>query len=117
MYRLEVNLAMQAMYTSQKNYDQLINLDDEFHQIFFAATGKMRTWGFLQNLNIHSKRMRLLQHSRGINHQRIVTEHKEICHLISRDEKEQVMNLMEHHLQVLGVEQDNLKEMYPNYFV
>ncbi len=55
-FRMEANIAMQEVCASQNNVCKLYELDEEFHQILFEASGKQRTWKMLQQLNIHFNR-------------------------------------------------------------
>lgn len=51
-FRLETNIAMQEVCIGKNNFYRLFELDEEFHQILFQGTGKLRTWKMLQQLNI-----------------------------------------------------------------
>lgn len=116
-FRLEANIVMQDVCASQNNFYKLFELDEEFHQILFDATGKERTWKMLQQLNIHFNRLRLLRLSKDSNWENIILQHKEIYQLIIHKEKSQAMKVMENHLRLVVVEQDILKEKYPHYFI
>ncbi|MBB3125348.1 DNA-binding GntR family transcriptional regulator [Paenibacillus rhizosphaerae] len=114
-FRIEANIAMQELCTAQKHYYRLFELDEEFHQILFHATGKARTWKLMQQLNFN--RLRLLRLSRDSDWDNIILTHKEIYWLIIHKKREQAMKVMEKHLSQVVVEQDLLKEEYPHYFI
>lgn len=116
-FRMEANIAMQEVCASQNNVCKLYELDEEFHQILFEASGKQRTWKMLQQLNIHFNRLRLLRLSKDSNWEHIIQQHKEMYQLIIRQEKEQAVQIMENHLRLVVIEQDMLKEKYPHYFI
>ncbi|MET3848589.1 GntR family transcriptional regulator [Paenibacillus sp. OAE614] len=116
-FRIEANIAMQDVCAGQNNFYRLFELDEEYHQILFDATGKQRTWKMLQQLNIHFNRLRLLRLSKDSNWENIIRQHKEIYQLIIQQDKEHAMKVMEQHLRLVVVEQDFLKEKYPHYFI
>ncbi|MBB3126597.1 DNA-binding GntR family transcriptional regulator [Paenibacillus rhizosphaerae] len=116
-FRIEANIAMQDVCAGQNNFYKLFELDEEYHQILFDATGKQRTWKMLQQLNIHFNRLRLLRLSKDSNWENIIRQHKEIYQLIIQQDKEHAMKVMEQHLRLVVVEQDFLKEKYPHYFI
>ncbi|MBJ9987389.1 MULTISPECIES: GntR family transcriptional regulator [unclassified Paenibacillus] len=116
-FMIEANIAMQDVCAGQNNFYRLFELDEEYHQILFDATGKQRTWKMLQQLNIHFNRLRLLRLSKDSNWENIIRQHKEIYQLIIQQDKEHAMKVMEQHLRLVVVEQDFLKEKYPHYFI
>ncbi|MEK3782143.1 GntR family transcriptional regulator [Paenibacillus sp. FSL R5-0810] len=116
-FRLETNLALQDVSADNRNRYKLFELDEEFHQILFAGTGKERTWKMLQQLNIHFNRLRLLRLSMDSNWETIIAQHKEIYRLIVSGETEQAVKTMEGHLRLVVVEQDLLRQKYPQYFI
>nr|WP_145157190.1 GntR family transcriptional regulator [Paenibacillus terrae] len=116
-FMIEANIAMQDVCAGQNNFYRLFELDEEYHQILFDATGKQRTWKMLQQLNIHFNRLRLLRLSKDSNWENIIRQHKEIYQLIIQQDKEHAMKVMEQHLRLAVVEQDFLKEKYPHYFI
>lgn len=116
-FRMETNIYMQEVCSTQKNLYKLFELDEEFHQILFDATGKARTWKMLQQLNIHFNRLRLLRLAKDSNWEDIIQQHKEIYRLIVNQEKEQAIGIMEHHLRMVVFDQDILKEKFPHYFI
>ncbi|MCM3203854.1 GntR family transcriptional regulator [Paenibacillus illinoisensis] len=116
-FRLETNIAMQEVCMDKNNFYRLFELDEEFHQILFQGTGKMRTWKMLQQLNIPFNRLRILRLSEDINSEIIISQHKEIYQLIKERQTEQAMKVMEAHLRLVVVEQETVKAKYPHYFI
>ncbi|CAH1190819.1 MULTISPECIES: GntR family transcriptional regulator [Paenibacillus] len=116
-FRLETNIAMQEVCLDNNNVYRLYELDEEFHQILFQATGKMRTWKMLQQLNIPFNRLRLLRLSEVSNLDVIVSQHKEIYRLITARETELAVKAMEEHLRLVMIEQEPVKAKFPHYFI
>ncbi|MGO5013248.1 GntR family transcriptional regulator [Niallia sp. Sow4_A1] len=116
-FRLESNIRMQELCMEQNNFQKIFELDEEFHQLLFAACRKERTWNMLQLLNSHFKRLRLLRFSSDTNWEIIINQHKSLYQLITNKEGEKASEIMEKHLRLAFLEQHVLKEKYPNYFI
>ncbi|MDQ0655697.1 GntR family transcriptional regulator [Paenibacillus sp. FSL H8-0317] len=116
-FRLETNIAMQEVCIGKNNFYRLFELDEEFHQILFQGTGKLRTWKMLQQLNIPFNRLRLLRLAEDSNLEVIISQHKEIYRLITERKTEQAVQVMEAHLRLVVIEQESIKAKYPHYFI
>lgn len=116
-FKMETNIAMQEVSADKNNFYRLFELDEEFHQILFQATGKMRTWKMLQQLNIPFNRLRILRLSEVSNASNIISQHKEIYQLITERKTDQAVEVMEQHLRLVVVEQETIKSKYPHYFI
>ncbi|WP_458122905.1 GntR family transcriptional regulator [Paenibacillus sp. Z3-2] len=116
-FRLETNIAMQEVCIGKNNFYRLFELDEEFHQILFQGTGKLRTWKMLQQLNIPFNRLRLLRLAEDSNLEVIISQHKEIYRLITERNTEQAVQVMEAHLRLVVIEQESIKAKYPHYFI
>ncbi|MCM3171683.1 MULTISPECIES: GntR family transcriptional regulator [Paenibacillus] len=116
-FKMETNIAMQEVSADKNNFYRLFELDEEFHQILFQATGKMRTWKMLQQLNIPFNRLRILRLSEVSNASNIISQHKEIYQLIAERKTDQAVEVMEQHLRLVVVEQETIKSKYPHYFI
>ncbi|WP_145047221.1 GntR family transcriptional regulator [Paenibacillus xylanexedens] len=116
-FKMETNIAMQKVSADKNNFYRLFELDEEFHQILFLATGKMRTWKMLQQLNIPFNRLRILRLSEVSNASNIISQHKEIYQLITERKTDQAVEVMEQHLRLVVVEQETIKSKYPHYFI
>lgn len=117
VFRLETNIAMQEVCVGKNNFYRLFELDEEFHQILFQGTGKLRTWKMLQQLNMPFNRLRLLRLAEDSNLEVIISQHKEILRLVTERKTEQAVLVMEAHLRLVVVEQEMLKAKYPHYFI
>ncbi|MCP1133424.1 GntR family transcriptional regulator [Paenibacillus polysaccharolyticus] len=117
MFKLETNIAMQEVCIGKKNFYRLFELDEEFHQILFQGTGKLRTWKMLQQLNMPFNRLRLLRLAEDSNLEVIISQHKEILRLVTERQTEEAAQVMEAHLRLVVYEQEILKDKYPHYFI
>lgn len=122
-FKLESNLAMQRHCSDKKNLhnhlldEEFFQLDEEFHQILFSSCGKARTWEMLQMLNNHFNRLRLLRLSSDSNWEIIISQHHEIYRLILNQDVDRARKIMEEHLNLVVIEQNELRKTYPHYFI
>lgn len=122
-FKLESNLAMQRLCSDKKNLhnlqldEEFFQLDEEFHQILFSSCGKARTWEMLQMLNNHFNRLRLLRLSSSLNWEIIISQHHEIYRLILNQDVDCARKMMEEHLNLVVIEQNELRKAYPHYFI
>lgn len=122
-FKLESNLAMQRLCADKKNLhnhsldEEFFQLDEEFHQLLFISCGKSRTWEMLQMLNNHFNRLRLLRLSSDLNWEIIISQHHEIYQLILKQDAHLARKKMEEHLNLVVIEQNELRKTYPHYFI
>ena len=122
-FKVESNLAMQRLCADKKNLpnhsldEEFFQLDEEFHQLLFISCGKSRTWEMLQMLNNHFNRLRLLRLSSDLNWEIIISQHHEIYQLILKQDVHLARKKMEEHLNLVVIEQNDLRKTYPHYFI
>ena len=57
---LEENISLQEFYLQHQNYEKFLELDNEFHYLFFKITNKIKIYSLMKGLNIHFDRARTL---------------------------------------------------------
>lgn len=116
LFKLETNMAMQELSKS-KDYTKMFELDEEFHQLFFLGTNKVRTWNLIQQMNTQFQRLRILRlQTDTLDWDIIVQQHKDIFQLIVEQKREEAEEMMESHLRLVDFEKDTLISQYPHYF-
>lgn len=113
---LENNMNTQHKCVKEKNYEKLFELDEEFHSTIANGSQKSRVWSVIQLMNSHLNRVRLLSLASKFNWDTILYQHGEILKAIKEKDAELAAKVMEQHLQLVTVDQDELKKAYPNYF-
>ncbi|MBB5325494.1 DNA-binding GntR family transcriptional regulator [Anoxybacillus tepidamans] len=117
LFQLEKNITMQELCVEKRNFLELFELDEKFHQAIFDGCRMSRSWKMVQNLNSHFNRLRVLRLFSDLDWDIIISHHKQIYRLIANKEAEKVRQVMEEHLQLVVIEKDVLKKQYPHYFV
>lgn len=106
----------QTTYNNRKNYDKLIELDEEFHRTLFEKCGKHRTWLLVQQMQTHYKRLRQLLLSVNLRWDLIIEQHQSIYELIREKDKDLLEQAIRNHLKLFVlVRSEELKEKYPGY--
>jgi DNA-binding GntR family transcriptional regulator len=117
IHKLESNLAAQEVSCRNKNYLEMLALDDEFHATIFRACGKERTYEMVKQLNIDFYRVRVLRLSHDSRWEQILLQHKEILQALTDGREAAAKKIMSDHLRMIIVEKDVLMAEYPEYFV
>ncbi|NMB19951.1 MAG: GntR family transcriptional regulator [Firmicutes bacterium] len=116
IFQLESNLAAQEISYRNKNYLQMLSLDDAFHATIFSACGKERTWNLIQQLNYDFLRVRVLRLSHDFRWDKILAHHHAIFDALKKGDSEGCKNLMGEHLRLVIVEKEGLTSDFPEYF-
>lgn len=116
LFQLETNLTMQEFCLEKGTHNRLFQLDEEFHQILFEICNKKRTWELIRKMNSHFDRLRMLRLARIHNWDIVVEQHKEIFKYVSENKPDEAEAIMEKHMKLVIVEQEELKLKYPEYF-
>lgn len=114
--RLEHLVSMQELCVKEKNYKRLFELDEEFHKTIVVGCGKTRTWGMLQQLNVHYNRIRMLRLAVNDDWHIILSEHLAITRAIRENHPDTAERTMSKHLSRVNFEKQELREKYPSYF-
>ncbi|MGG0718025.1 GntR family transcriptional regulator [Robertmurraya massiliosenegalensis] len=113
---LEKNIETQHRCVEEKDYEQLFELDEEFHGTIAIGSQKSRVWVVIQEMNSHLNRVRLLSLASKFNWETLLLQHSEILKAIKEKDSETAAKVMAKHLQLVSVDQDELKKAYPSYF-
>lgn len=113
---LEENLNRQEYHAGMSNYSKLLHLDNQFHRIIFKAFKKERTYAFIESMNSHFNRVRMLRLAASFHLEKVLSEHHRILEAIREKDGEKAVNIMEEHLSSIIIVQEILKQKYPDYF-
>ncbi|KHD85581.1 GntR family transcriptional regulator [Bacillus ginsengihumi] len=113
---LESNLKMQKVCSEQKDYQQLFELDEDFHRTIFQGCNKERIWLAMQPMNTHFNRTRILRLASNYNWDDILSQHTEIVHAIKEQTPEKAVHVMKKHLMMVEFDKKELQRFNPRYF-
>lgn len=113
--QLDECIALQEFYLSQQNYEKFLELDNQFHQLFFQLTNKNNIYQLMKGLNIHFDRARtfIFKHKPSM---KTVEEHKEILKAIRQKDKNKAKECIERHLHQYILDKEQFEKEYSYYF-
>lgn len=113
--RLRENIRLQKFYLSSFYPENLMALDNEFHQTLFKIARKSQVFSLMQNISIHFDRVRGIALS-TVKDLKIVQDHEDITDAIARRDPAAAKELMELHLNRYKIDVKAIRETYPQYF-
>lgn len=114
---LKLNIESQKSLAKQKNFFDLLMMDEEFHKTIFMGCNKERTWSFIEQINSDYNRVRMLTFIADINWENVIYQHEQILDSIINKDTEKGQEVISNHIQKIIFEQMELKERYPQYFL
>ncbi len=93
---LELNIALQNRYLTEKDFDRFLFADDEFHRIVYRGCGKERIWSFIKKLYFNYDRLRIMTLAR--TSEQLIRQHRDILTLIAAGNGSGVDATIEEHL-------------------
>ena len=113
---LEENIHLQEFYVNNKNYMKLLDLDNQFHRLIFSACKKDRIYSFMESINIHLTRVRVLRLVAIIDIDLMLTQHKDILNAIKERDPQKIEKVMDIHTSGNVLEPETMCSLYPSYF-
>jgi len=112
---LEANLSSQEFFLKNPAPDELLKLDDEFHQMLFSICKKNRIYSVMNSMTVHFDRVRSLSLV-TIKDIKIVNDHREITDAIRRKDKKGAEGMITKHLSRYKVDDEQLRAKYSLYY-
>jgi len=112
--RLRESVRLQKFYLDSVYRENLMTLDNEFHQALFEIARKSQVFTLMQNIFIHFDRVRSMALS-AVKDLKIVQDHEDIVDAIERGDPAEARRLMEFHLSRYKVDAAVIREKYPQY--
>lgn len=113
--RLNANVQMQSFYLDSYYTNELMALDNQFHETLFDIAKKSRVFQLIQNIAIHFDRVRGMALS-SVKDLRVVQDHRDLVDLIRQRDSKAARDLMEVHLSRYRIDTADIREKYPQYF-
>ncbi|MDR0624304.1 MAG: GntR family transcriptional regulator [Treponema sp.] len=114
---LEGLIQKQNAAFENNDYIHFVDLDDDFHRMFFETAGQDLSWAVLANMCGHYHRIRLLTIRLRGTAKNILGQHKKLLGALKKKESGKAREILREHLHKLGAEEKMLREEFPGYFV
>lgn len=115
LHGLDENVKLQNFYLADGNFEQIMRLDDEFHERLFNIAQKSDVYTLTKNILIHFDRVRNMALS-SVSDLKIVQDHGKLVEAIRARDAAEARRLMQHHLNRYKFDAEAIREKYPQYF-
>ena len=95
---LDANVKRQRLCQKNNDYEQLFQLDNDFHGLIYRGCCKERVWLHLKKLNYNFDRLRIIRLATGMCWDSIISGHERIAQLIRKHDAAQVESVIDEHL-------------------
>jgi DNA-binding GntR family transcriptional regulator len=113
---MEALIKLQEFYLTNFSSKKLMELDNEFHKSLFVISNKMQCYDLIQRMSIHFDRVRhLALHT--VKDLKIIQDHWGIYDAIKNRDPITVERVIEHHLSRFQVDEEKIRELYPQFFL
>ncbi len=110
---LEETIHLQEFY-NDKNKDKFLELDNEFHKIFYRICNKMQCYYMVSLMSMHFDRVRSLS-LYAVKDHKIIEDHKNILNAVKKKDKEAACAAFMKHMSRFDLDWDIIAEKYSEY--
>lgn len=116
--KLQQAIKLQKQALENSNFDDYMDRDVDFHNVFFEETSNSLCKNILTNYSVNYKRIRLLsikalEEIASLN----IKQHEQLCQAILDNDYAEAEKICKNHLQKIFIELDRIVETYPDYFI
>lgn len=111
---LSENMDLQEFYLQHDAKEKLLELDNAFHRLLFAAAGKLQAYEMMQGFTVHFDRVRSMAVS-SVKEQSWMQDHRRILEAVRKNDPENAQKYMELHLNRYQVDEEMIRRTYPQY--
>lgn len=113
--KISHNLTLQNYGLEINDSEKALEYDNEFHKLLFDSVNKSKTYAILKMQMVHFDRLRSLS-AKNIKDDKLVKDHENIFSAIKNKDPKHAVMLMTKHLSRYELEQEELRQIHPNYF-
>ena len=114
--KLEENISLQEFYKTNKNFEKFMEMDNDFHRMFYQIANKMQCHYMVKTMNIHYDRFRELR-MYSSDTTIIINEHKALLDAVRNRDEKGAKALIAQHLNRHYVDEKDVRAKYPQYFL
>lgn len=114
--KLEELVCLQEFYITRNSADQLLSLDNKFHDLLYEIANKNLIKKIVQDTTVHFDRVRRLSYD-TVKDIKIINDHKELIIAVKKKDKEQAKKVITKHLLRYEMDAELIREKYPHYII
>ena len=112
---LEDNVRLQRFHLEHGNYGEIMELDNQFHELLFQIAQKSHVYAMIQHISIHFDRVRSIALNQ-VKDMKIVEDHEQIVQALLNRDAEQAKAVMQKHLDRYKFDEQAIRAAYPQFF-
>lgn len=114
--QLRQNVRMQGLMQDPGigNVQEMMELDNAFHQMLFRIAQKENIYHMLSGMTIHFDRVRSLALD-VVKDSKIVEDHRAICEAVAAHDAQRARAIVTEHLERVKVDESAIRSAYPQY--
>lgn len=101
---------------SSKEFEELLALDNKFHNLIFEELGYRKIPSIIENNTSYLVRIRILRLKANIREKNYIDEHEKILQFMINKDAENASKILKNHINELVDDMNELSEKYPDYF-
>ena len=113
---LKKNIMHQELKLTTDDVATLINIDNEFHKLFFEAVNKQWSYGVISSQMFYFDRYRYLI-QKTLNRNAVVHDHQQILDAVTNHDYDTAKDIISRHLGNNPSERETITKLYPDYFI
>lgn len=113
--KMEENVHLQEFYLEKGAAERIYDLDNEFHKLIYTAAQKDIIYEMRSTMMIHFDRVRTLS-VETVKDMKIVSDHRGMLEAIKAHDKTKAVELVNKHLSRYQVDEDVIRDQFPEYF-
>lgn len=116
VFQLKKNIMHQELMLTTDDVAILINIDNEFHKLFFEAVNKQWSYRVISSQMFYFDRYRYLI-QKTLNRNTVVLDHKQILDAVINHDYDTAKDIISKHLGNNPRERETITKLYPDYFI
>lgn len=112
---MEENIHLQEYYLEKQAAEKIYELDNKFHKLIYTAAKKDIIYEMRSTMMMHFDRVRTLS-VESVKDMKIVSDHRAMYEAIRDKDKVKAVELVNKHLSRYQVDENVIKEQFPEYF-
>lgn len=113
--KMEANVAQQRFYLERADQMRLMQLDNEFHRMFFEICNKIQCYNLSHEFSIHFDRVRFAS-LEDVRDNKTVKDHEDIVRLLRQGDAAGAREVLKVHLSRFQTDKVKIQEAHKNYF-
>ena len=116
LFLLDCNVNQQKFCLENNKLQEVLELDNQFHQIIFSKSGLKRVWQCMQGISADQERIRYLKLKDKFQWDRVLEEHYKIIEYLKEKDSVRIETAMENHITKIYGDAEIIRQKYPEYF-